>query len=408
MSATLPTLLPDRRLDLASYRDQDGYGALERARPHAAALREVLASTTLTGLGGAHFPFARKLSLALAQPAPRALVCNAAEDEPGSRKDRTLLTLNPHAVLEGALLAAHAADANLLYIYVSEGLREALDSVEQALRELAEFTDALEGVDVRVVRAPTAYVAGEASAALEVIEGREGKPREQPPYPTESGVNGRSTLVNNCETLANLPRVVTALAADPTATPVLSRLVTISGDIERPGVYEILPDATTFGDLITLAGGLQVGLGPLKAIQPGGPSSAFLPVAALNTLMSDEEIKAAGSQPGCLAVRILADSRCMVEELCELTRFFVDEQCGQCPACRMKTQSYARIVQQIQKGAGQWKLLDQLAAVDEFVADMPRRCALISMPSPPVYSAARLFRDDFASHIDAGMCGKTA
>jgi NADH-quinone oxidoreductase subunit F len=398
--ATVPRLLPGDTESLTAYQKQGGYRALDQARSDLDTLREVLAQTGLTGLGGAHFPFATKLNLTLAAPGPRAVVCNAAEDEPGSQKDRTLLERNPHLVIEGTLIAAAALQADVAYFYVSETLEAALQSLQHALQELAAGPLLGAGVELRVHRAPVAYVAGEATAAVRAIDGGEAKPTQQPPYPSESGVAGRPTLVSNCETLANLPRLFAAGNTGEASAQTWSRLVTITGDIDAPGVYEISPDETTFADLIAMAGGMTGASPELKAIQPGGPSSAYLPAAAADVLLRNEDIREAGSQPGCLAVRVLSHARCLVEEVAELTAFFAREQCGQCPSCRMKTQAYGKLIQQVQKGRGNWDMLHQLSTVDEFVADMPSRCALISMPTPPVASAVRLFREDFAAHIE--------
>lgn len=404
MSQGTDRLLPVSRLSFVGYQQAGGYQAAMGVRDSLATAREILARTSLAGLGGARFPFSRKLELALQSGGPRIVVCNAAEDEPGSLKDRTLLERNPHLVLEGALIAAQVLDADRIYLYVSETLTEALDSVNRALAEVA--TDGLfSGIEVRVCKAPTSYVAGEASAVIQAIEGRDAKPAIQPPYPTESGVDGRPTLISNCETLANLRRVLETGMLGSQSEPQYSRLATVSGDVAVPGVYEIQPESTSFADLIALAGGVVgAGGGQLKAIQPGGPSSAYLPASAVDVLLTDSAIQEAGSQPGCLAVRVLSEDRCLVEELANVTAFFAREQCGQCPACRMKTQAYSKTIQQIQGGHGKWQLLDQLTAVDDFVADLPRRCALISMPTPPVLSAVALFRTDFQSHIERSCC----
>jgi NADH-quinone oxidoreductase subunit F len=395
---TTRALLPDRRLDLAAYSAAGGYSGLEAAPHDPEKLRVRLGACNLTGLGGAHFSFGRKLQLALGTPGPRVVVCNAAEDEPGSLKDRTLLERNPHCVIEGALIAASAIEAGDVYLYVSEGLTAALDSLHQALAELSEWSRT-DLPALRVVKAPAAYVAGEASAAIRAIGGEEAKPGEQPPYPTESGVRGRPTLVSNCETLANLPRIVSSVEDEQ-----WTRLATVTGDVAEPGVFEIVPGETTFADVISLAGGLSGPRPVLKAVQPGGPSSAYLSASAADVLLTNADIVAAGAQPGCLAIRVLSESRCLVEELAELTAFFAREQCGQCPACRMKTQAYAKSIDKIQRGEGDWSILKQLDAVDDFVSDMPRRCALISMPTAPVASAAALFRGDFEAHIDNKRC----
>jgi NADH-quinone oxidoreductase subunit F len=397
-------LLPNAPADLQAYRERGGYDTLATARQNIEGLRLVLGELDLTGLGGAHFSFARKLQLALTTPGPRVVVCNGAEDEPGSRKDRTLLERNPHVVLEGALLAASALDADVIYLYISEGLHEALEAVAQALVELTAAPGLLAGVDLKIAKAPPAYVAGEASAVVSALQGDEAKPRLQPPYPTESGVLGRPTLVSNCETLANLPRRVAASLREEGNVAEWTRLATVSGDVAHPTVVEVVPERTTFAHLIDLAGGLADADTHLKAIQPGGPSSAYLDATAADVYITNAAIVAAGSQPGCLAVRVLASTRCMVEELVELTAFFSREQCGQCPPCRMKTQTYAVSLERLQRGAANWSVLDQLAAVDEFVSDLPRRCGLISMPSPPLTSAINLFREDFSSHIDTTSC----
>ena len=390
-------LLPPVRWSLADYAGHGGYQQLHRAYADANWLSRVLGSTDLTGLGGAHFPFAKKLLMCQQEPGPRVVVCNAAEDEPGSMKDRYILQRNPHVLLEGVFIAAAVLETREAYLYVSEGSTDALESLEQALSELTD--EQMRGVDLRVVRAPDDYVAGEATSAIEFIEGRVARPRKVPPFPTSVGVGGRPTLVSNCETLANLPRILAHSGREPW---IMTRLTTVTGDVCRPDVYEIDPPNTTFEDLITMAGGLSGG-SELKAIQPGGPSTAFLDDSALALTVTDDAIRTAGSQPGCLAVRIISSERCIVEELSRITEFFAREQCGQCPACRMKTQNYDKIVTKLSRGGGTWHLLDQFAAVDEFVSDLPAICHLIGMPTAPVRSALALFRDDFERHI-SGTC----
>jgi NADH-quinone oxidoreductase subunit F len=401
---TSEELLPPGDWDLTAYRKEgDGYEVLRQVMAAPERALDALLASQLTGLGGAHFPFARKLQLARSEPGPRVVVCNAAEDEPGSQKDRTLLWRNPHLVIEGALIAARALDADDVYLYLSETLSPAIEAVERALDEISSLDEVTSGIKVHLHLAPPEYVAGEASAVVNAINGNVAKPLLQPPFPTESGVGGRPTLVANCETLANLPREVRrALGGEHSVGP-LTRLVTLTGDVADPGVYEVDPRVTTFGDLITMAGGVA-GSGELKAIQPGGPSGAFLDSSAGDTLVTNEAITAAGAQPGCLAVRIFSSSRCLVEAVHEITGFFAREQCGQCPACRMKTQTYHRVVAQIANHNGGWDLFDRLRAVEEFVSDMPTRCALINMPGPPLESARRLFAADFARHIDGHAC----
>lgn len=393
-------LLPERHLDRAAYTDLGGYRGLDAAAADPATARQRLLDTDLTGLGGAHFPLARKVAALLDQPGPRALVCNAAEDEPGSGKDRTLLSRNPHLVLEGALIAAAAIEATDIVLYISEGATDAHQAMSTALAEAAQ-SPAIHDVNrVRVVSAGAHYVAGEATAAVDAINGGSGKPTGQPPYPTSCGIGRLPTLVANCETLANLPRLVGTPAGHE---PPRTRLATVSGAVAAPGVYEVDPSTDTFADLFERAGQIT-GSGQLKAFQPGGPSSSFLDSRSAATLIDNGAVRAAGSQPGCLAVRVIAADTCIVEICQEITGFFAREQCGQCPPCRMKTQTYHRTIQTIAANKGNWDLLDKLSAVEEFVSDMPRRCSLIDMPTAPLRSARALFPADFAAHIDSGRC----
>jgi NADH-quinone oxidoreductase subunit F len=398
------SLLPPSYLDRVSYMDGGGYTALGFASSDPGRARQVLLATTLTGLGGAHFPLARKVSALLAEPGPRVVVCNAAEDEPGSLKDRALLARNPHVVLEGALIAAAALDARDVVLYLSQGAAEAALAAAGAIHEALDCP-AISGIErLRVVAAGEHYVAGEATAAVDAINGGPGKPTGQPPYPSTCGVGGLPTLVANCETLANLPRVIRAGRAG--AEPTWTRLVTVIGDVAAPGVYEIDPSTETFADLFQRAGAIT-GSGRLKAFQPGGPSSRFLTRDAARILVADDAIRASGSQPGCLAVRVISTDTCMVEVCEEITAFFSREQCGQCPPCRMKTQTYHRTIQRIAQNKGGFHLLDKLGVVDEFVADMPHRCSLIDMPTPPVESARTYFPEDFTAHIQHGSCTST-
>lgn len=406
MSLASPSLLRESVTSLSAYQSHGGYEALVRARTDVETLRSIIYKTSLTGLGGAHFPFSSKLQSALEADGPRTVICNLAEDEPGSRKDQVLVERNPHVVLEGAMIAATALDASLIYLYVSEELTTSSDALYYALAELENDQQLLPpDLQIRIYHAPKTYVAGETSAVIEAIEGREAKPISQPPYATERGIGGKATLVSNCESLANLPRILSrGLDAPLSNEGTLSRLATVTGDVAFPGVFEVQPEKMTFGDLITLAGGIVGSSSHLKAIQPGGPSTSFLDATAADVLLTNAAIEAVGSQSGCLAVRVLSSRRCLVEELYELTTFFAREQCGKCPACRMKTQAYANVVQKIRDKRGSWRQLEQLSAVDTFVSDMPHFCALISMPTKPLMSALQLFRGDFEDHIDRLYC----
>jgi len=399
VTSAVDQLLPPDRVDLMAYRTGGGYEALTEFGRDQLSLSARIYGMSLTGLGGAHFPFAAKVAAALQTSGPRYVVANGAEDEPGSQKDKYLLERNPHLVIEGALLTASAIDADEVFIYIRESLTDALASMTDAIVEFAS-TGLLRDRTVRIHAAPAAYVAGEASAALRALAGEDAKPMAQPPYPTESGYLGHPTVVSNVETLANLPRMLRDRGL-PTRT--YTRLATVTGDVVSPGVFEVDPSTTSLRDLIELAGGILDGAA-VKAIQPGGPSSAYVPDAYLDTKLTNEAIREIGSQPGCLAVRVISTSSCMVQEVASVASFFAREQCGQCPGCRMKTSSYSTLLNKVVQGAASWDLLGQFTTIDEFVSDMPRRCALIEMPTAPVVSAIEHFRSDFAEHIESVQC----
>lgn len=421
MSAEKGTiLLPEGKINhpegLAEYENRGGYEALKkiaRGLTPSAVLQEVVASG-LQGRGGAGFPTGKKWELAVQSPAsPRYVVGNGGEDEPGSRKDRLLMENHPHLVLEGLLLCAYAVGARTAYLYVNHGFEGALGSLEAALGEAREkhfLGESVLGsgfsVDVEFCRAPSEYVAGEDTSALEVIEGRKAWPREKPPYPTTAGLFRQPTVVNNMETLANIPAIVRRGApwfrGWGTRESPGTMLFTLGEEVKRPGVYE-LPLGTRLRFLIEeCGGGLKTSAG-LKAVLPGGPSSAFLTPGQLDTPLDHQSIRAAGSALGCGVVRLIPSGTCIVEEVLKIAEFFARESCGQCPACRMETTTLVTLLQKVQQGQGGEALLDQFSKVIDFNRGKGF-CGLINMPAPPILSAIRLFRSDFDAHLKTGSC----
>lgn len=400
----------------AAYQEQGGYAAWRQVVGEGqaqAVLAEVEASG-LRGRGGAAFPVARKWQFAVETPAERKyLVCNGGEDEPGSRKDRYLLENYPHKVLEGVLLASFAVGAREAYLYVNREYESALASVERALAEAEGAgyvgerlfgSDA--GVVVRVHRADTTYVAGEDSAAIESLEGKQALPRQKPPYPATAGLQGMPTVVNNVETLANVPAIVARGGAwyRSLGTPDSpgTMLFTTMERVRRPGIYE-LPFGAPFRTLYEeCAGGLD-DQRPLKAILPGGPSSGFLLPDALDLPLDYQAFREAGSALGCGVMTFYPEGNCMVEETLRIAEFFAAESCGQCPACQSETQQLARILQQVQAGKAPPTVLGMVDRVIQF-AKGKGFCSLINMPGPPITSAIRLFPDDFQHHVEHGTC----
>jgi NADH-quinone oxidoreductase subunit F len=393
-----------------------------RAAPPEALIAEV-ERAGLRGRGGAGFPTARKLALTREAPgAGRFVVVNGAEDEPGSGKDRFLLEGHADLVVEGAMLAAHAVEARAIVFYVSDGHPASAAAVRAAIGRAAEHgLAAAELADQRaavgegagaaltasVVASPPTYVAGEDSAALELLEGREPLPRDKPPYPSLAGLDAMPTLVANVETVAVLPRIA-ALGGDwyrSLGTPESpgTMLFTLGPEMTVPGVHE-LELGTPLRELLEdHGGGLRNGRA-IRAVLPGGPSSGFLTADQLDVPLEHAALLAAGSALGCGVVRVFDAGTCIVEVLEEIVGFFAAESCGQCPACRMETGLLARLVGQTRAGTGNPELLDKLPEVLDFAATKGGLCSLIAMPGPPVRSALARFRPDFEHHLAHGCC----
>jgi NADH-quinone oxidoreductase subunit F len=258
-----------------------------------------------------------------------------------------------------------------------------------------------------IKRAPTVYVAGEDSAALEVLEGRPPKPRQKPPYPAAEGLFGKPTVVNNAETLANIPLIARNGAAwfrnYGTAESPGTMLFCLGDEMNHPGLYE-LPLGTPLRYLYeNLGGGLKSGRN-LKAILPGGPSCAFLTPVQLEIHLDPESLKQGGSMLGCGVMRFYDEDACMVDETLRIAQFFARECCGQCPACRMETSMLSTMLERIQQGKGDAALFDQFQKILDFNRGKGY-CALVNMPGPPIMSALRLFREEFEFHLRHGRCG---
>jgi NADH-quinone oxidoreductase subunit F len=395
---TRPSDAPPEKL--ADYLEVGGYQALRQART--APPEEVIAVVTESGLrgrGGAGFPAARKWELArAAEGSPKYVVANGGEHEPGSRKDRFLVSKYPHRVLEGALLCAHATGASGVYLYLIEDMEDAIASANSAIEE-ARGADLLGNVEVKVVLAPTSYVAGEETAALEVIEGRKPWPRKKPPYPGEAGLWGKPTTVNNVETFAHVPTIVRDGAA---AFGAGTMLVTLDDSFAKPGIHEV-ELGVSFRAVIDLGGGPKGGK-PIKALLPA-MSSAFLPASALDVAMTHEAVREAGSGLGCAGLSLVEEGTCIVERVIEIADFFMREQCGQCPPCRMETNTIAGVLKKVQAGeAGDYNA--QVAKIAKFTRGKGN-CSLIEMAAAPVVSALELFPEDFAAHASHGKCGSS-
>jgi NADH-quinone oxidoreductase subunit F len=331
---------------LDDYRASGGYVALAKAIEIGpdAVIAEVTASK-LMGRGGAAFPTGRKWAAVAAQPAqPHYLVCNADESEPGTFKDRVLIEGDPFAVVESMTIAAFATGASQGYLYIrgeypeaERRIRGAINAARAAGLLGADILGSGFAFDVEVRRGAGAYICGEETALFESIEGKRGEPRNKPPFPVEVGLFGKPTVVNNVETLANIPLVLDmggeAYARIGTEGSTGPRLFCLSGHVERPGVYEVEFGAT-LRDLLDLAGGVSGGRG-IRAILLGGAAGVFVGPGSLDLPLTFEATRAAGATLGSGVIMVFDETVDLVDTLRRIARFFRDESCGQCVPCRV-------------------------------------------------------------------------
>jgi len=410
-----PRGVVEGREGLNEYRGRGGYEGLAKAlkSPPEDVMQRVT-DAGLRGRGGAGFPTGKKWALTRECPEqPRYLVLNGGEDEPGSKKDRLLMENLPHLVIEGVILGAYAIGASKAYLYINANYDVAIKSITDALAEAKAagyWGESVLGTsftfDIELKPAPHNYVAGEDTAALEVIEGKKAWPREKPPFPVTVGLFGKPTSVNNVETLANVGPIILRGAQwyrkfgtpDSPGTMIFS----LNDDVNRPGVYE-LPFGTPLRYLIEECGGGIKGGKKIKAIMPAAPSSAYLPADKIDTPLDHNSMRDAGSGLGCGVVRLVSEGTCIVEEVLKISEFFTVESCGQCPACRMETNTLTALLKKVQQGQGGQPILEQFSKVLAFNKGKGF-CNLIAMPGPPIESALKLFPADFDAHLATGKC----
>jgi NADH-quinone oxidoreductase subunit F len=362
------------------YQRDGGYEALKRAIDMGPerVVREVIDSR-LMGRGGAAFPTGKKwesLLLARKPGCTHYVVCNADESEPGTFKDRIIMEGDPFAVLEGMAIAALAVGATKGFIYVRGEYPRAAARLTHAIKE-ARAHGMLGGAilgsnlqfDIELRQGAGAYICGEETALFNSIEGFRGEPRNKPPFPTQAGLFRKPTLVNNVETLINIPEIIlnggAAYARIGTAQSAGARLFCVSGNVQRPGVYE-MPFGITLQELIAAAGGVG-GTGRLQAVLLGGAAGSFLSPSELDIPLSFEGTRAAGATLGSGAVIVLDDSVDLKEILLRIARFFHEETCGQCVPCRVGTERQQELLtrliarQPIGSVAQEFNLLNEMA-----------------------------------------------
>ncbi|MEY5098382.1 MAG: NADH-quinone oxidoreductase subunit [Pseudomonadota bacterium] len=368
----------------------------------------------LRGRGGAGFPTGLKWSFMPRQfPGVKHLVCNSDEGEPGTCKDREILMHNPHIVIEGMIIAAYAMGIPLGYNYIHGEIFQVYERFEAALEEARAagyLGDNILGsgfsFQLHAAHGFGAYICGEETALLESLEGKKGQPRFKPPFPASFGLYGKPTTINNTETFAAVPWIIRnggqAYLECGKPNNGGTKIFSVSGDVERPGNYEI-PLGTPFAKLLELAGGVRKGR-KLKAVIPGGSSSPVLPAdIIMNCTMDYDSISKAGSMLGSGAVIVMDDSRCMVKSLQRLSYFYMHESCGQCTPCREGTGWLWRMVDRIENGQGK---PSDLALLDNVAENIMGRtiCALGDAAAMPVRGMIKHFRHEFEHHIEHKTC----
>ncbi|HEX6489910.1 MAG TPA: NADH-quinone oxidoreductase subunit NuoF [Gaiellaceae bacterium] len=401
----------DRDLtQLAEYRAVGGYVQLERARALApTSVIEELNTANLRGRGGAFFPTGKKMQFIPSREQidkPHYVCVNADESEPGTFKDREIMQRVPHRLLEGCLIAAHAIDAQHVFIYIRGEYLAEFELLKTALDDAREA--GLLGETVIVLhRGAGAYICGEESGLLESLEGKRGQPRSRPPFPASSGLYASPTLINNVETIATIPKVLelggaeyARLGAPPDSTG--TRLFCVSGNVVKGGNYE-LPMGITIREVIyDLAGGIPEGR-ELKAVIPGGSSMPILSADQIDVPLEHDALRALDTFLGAAAVIVIDDRACMVQLGLRVAQFYMHESCGKCTPCREGTRWLVQLLEAIEAGQATHSQLELLLDVCDRILGKCL-CPLGDAAAMPVASYVVKFREEFRAHVDQGRC----
>ncbi|MDR3566963.1 MAG: NADH-ubiquinone oxidoreductase-F iron-sulfur binding region domain-containing protein [Syntrophobacteraceae bacterium] len=408
---------PDRVATLDEYRESGGYQALEKFIGGAISPKEVIrlvSEAGLLGRGGAGFPSGMKWgAVADSSPFPRYLVANADEMEPGTFKDRVLLHADPHCVIEGMILAAYSFSATKAFFFVRPSYESSARILERELenaRKAGFLGDRILGTDfsfdIVVHRSGGRYICGEASALLNAIMGKRPNPVKPPPYPTEKGLWGKPTVVNNVETLANVPHILRngpewfkSLSAVSHGTG--TKIYGISGKVRRPGAVE-LPMGTKLSEIIDVhCEGMAPG-STFKACLPGGASTRFMTAERYDIPMDFESLKKIGNRLGTAAIMVFDHKTCLVGATLNLMEFFARESCGWCTPCREGLIYMRDLLWRIENGEGKEEYIPNLRMLCKEVWNS--YCALAPGAAEPVISLLDFFEDEVRQHISEKGC----
>jgi NADH-quinone oxidoreductase subunit F len=399
-----------------TYVKSGGYRALPKAlKEHSPDdLIEMVKKSGLRGRGGAGFPAGLKWSFVPKDsPKPKFLLCNADEGEPGTFKDRWLIEKDPHQLIEGIIISSYAIGAHRAFIYIRGEFAFGAERLEDAIKEAYQkgylgknILGSGFDLDLDVYRGGGAYICGEETSLMESVEGNRGNPRLKPPFPASVGVYKNPTVINNVETLSNIPHIILnganwyASIGMPKSTG--TKIFSLSGHVNKPGNYE-LPMGTPLRELIYAHGGGIKDDRNLKAVIPGGVSTPVLTSQSLDVKMDFESLFEAGSLLGSGAVIVMDETTCMVKVAYRLSRFYEHESCGKCVPCREGTRWIRMIMERIENGKGREEDVDLLLDICSNIAGKTV-CPMGDAAVVPIMSTIEKFRDEYEYHIQNRKC----
>ncbi|MGB0124971.1 MAG: NADH-quinone oxidoreductase subunit NuoF [Silvibacterium sp.] len=411
---------PDgQALGLQGYERSGGYQGLRKALREMTPqrVREEVQASGLRGRGGAGFPTGLKWSftpMGADAPRPKYVIANADEMEPGTFKDRYLMEGNPHQLIDGLILAAYANQADVAFIFIRGEYKLSQERLAQAIAESyaagylgKNILSSGYTLEMHLHISAGRYMCGEETGLLNALEGKRANPRAKPPFPQVCGLWGKPTIVNNVETLVNVPHIIEKGAAwfqglshtRDTGT----KLYGASGKVKRPGLWE-LPMGTTIREILEEhAGGMNDGV-HFRGVLPGGASTDFLVEQHLDVPMDYTEVQKAGSRLGTGTMIVLDDQTCPVGMTSNLIHFFAQESCGWCTPCWSGLNWATRILEALEKGQGKPDDLDKLSFQSKFWSPGHTFCALAPGAAEPLESALKFFRDDFERHVREQHC----
>jgi NADH-quinone oxidoreductase subunit F len=411
-----------KNIDVPNLLQIDVYESLGGYKNLAKALKEytpdsivdIVKKSGLRGRGGAGFPTGMKWGFVPKDSGKPIYLCvNADESEPGTFKDRLIIEKDPHQLIEGIVISAYALNCHRAFIYIRGEFAYGAGVLNKAIGEALNkgylgknILDSGFDLELSVHRGAGAYICGEETALLESIEGKRGHPRLKPPFPAVVGLYGAPTVINNVETLANVPHIIENgaewYASIGTERNTGTRLFGVSGHVKKRGVYE-LPMGTPLKELIyDHCGGMRDGR-QLKAIVPGGSSVPVMTADQIDVALDFDSVAEAGSMLGSAGVIVMDDSTCMVKAARVLAKFYAEESCGQCSQCREGTEWLYRILTRIENGNGR---VGELELMLDICANMKGKtiCPLSDAAAMPIESYIQKFYDEFAAHIKEQRC----